>query len=272
LSNGTLTAGKIMPKHTLIATALAVALTALAPAMPMNAHAQRGEADLMERLRPDIASDTYAQSDRQSGLKQALKLSAEQEKLWVPVEEALRNLQEQRYAIQSGLTEAEPTDQMERLRRRAEVTTQRADALKKLADAVLPLWVTLSEEQKRELAQSLSLPPSRTELERRMSRREDRDDDMRYRDPRQSSRYKDEDRSYQNRRDEDRWGWRDRRDRMMSGRDEADEDDRDVRGDRFDRYRRSHDDFPPRAMRERDRYDFNRRSDRDHCRCDRLRD
>ena len=62
-----------MPKHTNIAAALAVALTAL---VPMKAHAQRGEADLMERLRSDIASDTYAQSDRQSGLKQALKLSA----------------------------------------------------------------------------------------------------------------------------------------------------------------------------------------------------
>ena len=162
---------------------------------------------------------------------------------------------------------------MERLRRRAELTTQRADALKKLADAVPPLWATLSEEQKRELAQSLSLPPSRTDLQRRMSHREDGDDGMRYRDRRGSSRYRDEDRSYQDRREEDRGGWRDRRDKMMTSRDEDDEDDRDdVRGDRFDRYRRSHDDFAPRARRERDRHDFNRRSERDHCRCDRLRD
>ena len=104
-----------------------------------------------------------------------------------------------------------------------------------------------------------------------MSRSEDDDRNMRYRDRGRSSRYEDEDRWYRHRRDHDRWGWRDRRDPMMSGRDEDDDDDRDaVRGDRIDRYSRrwSDDDYRPRA-RQRDRYDFDRRSERDYCRCDR---
>ena len=253
-----------MTKHAHIAAAL-FALMALATEFS-NARAQG-----REELGSGIASDTYAQSERQSAIKQALKLSAEQEKLWVPVEEAIRSLQEQRRAFRSALTEAEPTDQMERLRRRAELTTQRADALKKVADAVQPLWATLSEQQKRELAQSLPLTPGRTDQQRHMGRRDDNADEMRYRDRGRSSRYEDEDRSYRDRRDGG--GWRDRREQMMSGRDDDDDEDRDdVRGDRLDRYSRrwSHDDYPPRARRfERDRYDFNRRSDRDYCRCDR---
>ena len=256
-----------MSKPAHIATTL-LALVALATAWPINAQAQG-----REEFKSDILSDAYAQSDRQSGMKQALKLSAEQEKLWAPVEEALKNLQEQRRAFRSAMMEVEPTDQMEQLRRRAELTTQRSDALKKIADAVQPLWATLSEQQKRELSHVLSLTPGRTDQQRRTSRRGDDDLDMRDRDRGRSSRYEDEDRSYRDRRDQDSGEWRGRRDRMMRGRDEDDEDDRaDGRRDRFDGYSRrwSQDDHLPRARRfERDRFDFNRRSDRDYCRCDR---
>ena len=253
-----------MSKQTRIAAVATIALTALATAMPMNAHAQ-----VPGELNSDIASGVYAQSDRQDGIKQALKLSTEQEKLWVPVEEALRSLQVQRRAFRSAMTEAEPTDQMERLRRRAELATQRANVLKKTTDAVQPLWATLSEEQKRVLAQSLS-PTGRSDRLDRMGRSEVDDRNMRN-DRGRSSRYEDEDRWYRHRRDQDGGGWRDRRYPMMSGRDEDDDDDRDdMRGDRFDRYSRrwSDDDYRPRG-RQRDRYDFNRRSDGNYCRCDR---
>jgi hypothetical protein len=257
-----------MSKHAHIAAAL-LALMALATAWPMNPHAQG-----REELKSEIPSDTYAQSDRQSDMKQALKLSADQEKLWAPVEEALKNLQEQRRAFRSAMTEAEPTDQMEQLRRRAELIAQRADGWKKVADAVQPLWSTLSEQQKRELSHILSLTPGRTDqYQRRTSRRGDDDVDIRYRDRGRSSRHEDEDRSYRDRRDQESGERRGPRDRMKRGRDEDGEDDReDARRDRFDGYSRrwSHDDYPPRARRfERDRYDFNRRSDRDYCRCDR---
>jgi hypothetical protein len=99
-------------------------------------------------------SDAYAQADR-SGLKQSLRLSAEQEKFWGPVEEALTKLDEQRQALRSAQMGQESADQIERLRRRAELTSQRAEALKKLADALQPLWSSLSDEQKRELARAL---------------------------------------------------------------------------------------------------------------------
>jgi hypothetical protein len=255
-----------MSKHTHIAVAVAATLMALATAVPMNAHAQG-----RDELNSGIVSDIFAQSDREGGLKQALKLSAEQEKLWVPAEEALRSLQEQRRAFRSAMTEAEPTDQMERLRRRAELMAQRASALNKVTDTVQPLWATFSEEQKRVLAQSLSLA-GRSDHQHRMSRNEDDDRNMRYRDRGRSPRYDDGDRWYRHRGDQDSGGWRDRRNPMMSGRDEDDDDDRDVRVDRFDRYSRrwSHDDYPTRERRFRlDRYDHDRRGDRDYCRCDR---
>ena len=67
-----------MPTHAHIAAAVTVALVALATALPINAHAQtRGD------LGSDIASGVYAQSDRQDGIKQTLKLSAEQERFRV---------------------------------------------------------------------------------------------------------------------------------------------------------------------------------------------
>ena len=252
-----------------IAATLTALIVALAPAVAKRAHAQGGDRTiLLERLDPDMgASNTYAQSDRQSGgLKQALRLSTEQEKLWAPMEEALANLREQRRASRSAMMASEDSDQVERLRRRAELTTQRADALKKLVNAVQPLWVTLSEEQKRELTQSLSMGPSRADQEQRMSRREE-DDGMHQRHHRGGWRYKDQDRADRGSRDQDERGWRSHRDRMMSRRGDDDEDDRDdMRGDRFHRY--SHDDDRPRVRRfERDRYEFDRRSDRDGCRC-----
>jgi hypothetical protein len=86
-----------------IAATLAVALIALTTAGTNWANAQDGgERDLLERLDPDM--------DASSGLKQALKLSADQEKLWAPVEEALTNLREQRRAYRSAMMASEQSD------------------------------------------------------------------------------------------------------------------------------------------------------------------
>jgi zinc resistance-associated protein len=255
-----------MFRHIPIAAALTVALVALGPFVPFQALAQDERAVLGDYFDYDPdASDAYAQSDRQGGLKQALNLSAEQEKLWASVEEALTNLREQRRALRSAVTASEPTDQLQWLRRRAELSSQRADALKKLADAVQPLWATLSEEQKRTLTQNLSLAPSRADQERRTSRREDDDLGMRH----HRGRYDYQDRADRDRRGRDEGEWRYHRDRMMGRR--GDDDD-DMDGGRFDRYqsRRPYDDDRPRLRRfDRDRFDFDRRSDRDYCRCDR---
>jgi hypothetical protein len=228
---------------------------------PFRAYAQ--DTGLSERLEMDSrASDSYAQADRR-GLKQSLRLSAEQEKLWAPVDDALTKLIEQRQASHSAQMSQEPTDQIERLRRRAELISQRAEALKKLADAVQPLWVSLSDEQKRDFARVLPRPLQQAYQSSRSDRREA--DEFR------SSRHSRGDRHHEDAerfRDRDEYGGgRHHRDRMMSrrGGDELD-DNRDDR-DRFDRYsrRRAHDDYSPRSRRY-DR-DYDRRSDRDYCRC-----
>jgi hypothetical protein len=260
--------GKAMPLPAQIATILTVAVIVLAPCVPFQAHAQDAEAGLLDRLDPDMdSSAAYAQSSRQSDIKQSLKLSVEQEKLWGPVEEVLTNLREQQRARRAALTGSEPTDQVERLRRRAELATQRADALKKLADAVQPLWVTLSDEQKRELTRSFAMVPNRTDHNQRMSYRRD-DDDHHHRG---AWRYDEQGRNDRYRRDEDDGEWRQNRDRMMRRRGDDEADQRDyLPRDRFDRYsrRQSQDDYRPRAREfDRDRRDFNRRSERDYCRC-----
>ena len=255
-----------MQKHLYLAAFLTAALITLAIA-PIPAQAQSGGPFTLPHSDPDMAPpEAYAQLDRQSGIKQALKLSIEQEKLWGPVEEALRNLREQRGSLRSAMTANESADQLVRLRRRTEVITQRANALKKLADAVQPLWATFSEEQKRQLTQTLSIGPQQIDQEHRISRRQDEDDDGGMHRRHHRWHYKDQDRTYRDRRDVPN--------RMMGrrGYDDHDDDYNNTRRDRFDRYqhRWSHDDFRPRARRfEHDRYDYDHHAERDYCRCGR---
>jgi hypothetical protein len=88
-----------------------------------------------------------------------LKLSADQEKLWPPVESAVRELVKVRLdrAAARAAAAAKPDDQpkpdpVARLRRRAENMLASATALKKIADAADPLYKTLDDGQKRRLA------------------------------------------------------------------------------------------------------------------------
>jgi hypothetical protein len=87
-----------------------------------------------------------------------LKLSADQEKLWPPVEGAVRDLVKIRIdrARAREAAAARPDDQqpdpVTRLRDRAERMAATAIALKKIADAADPLYKTLDEGQKRRLA------------------------------------------------------------------------------------------------------------------------
>ena len=88
-----------------------------------------------------------------------LKLSADQEKLWPPVEGAVRDLVKIRLdrVAAREVAAAKPDDQAEpdpvaRLRRRAENMMASAAAMKKIADAADPLYKTLDDGQKRRLA------------------------------------------------------------------------------------------------------------------------
>ena len=100
------------------------------------------------------AEDISAFGDaRIAALHAGLKLTAEQEKLWPPVESALRDLAERRFERFAARANADrPKDPIERMNLRAEMRVERAAGLKKLADAAGPLPGSLDDGQKRRFA------------------------------------------------------------------------------------------------------------------------
>jgi LTXXQ motif family protein len=93
-----------------------------------------------------------------------LKLNADQEKLWPPVETAVRDFAKLRINRANARMNAEPNSQdaqkdaqqsddpVARLRERADNMAASAAALKKIVDAADPLYKTLDDGQKRRLA------------------------------------------------------------------------------------------------------------------------
>src|SRR5436309_16121367 len=87
-----------------------------------------------------------------------LKLSADQEKLWPPVEAAVRDFAKLRIDRANARMNAKtddaqkPGDPITRLRERADNMATSAAAMKRIADAADPLYKTLDEGQKRRLA------------------------------------------------------------------------------------------------------------------------
>jgi zinc resistance-associated protein len=91
------------------------------------------------------------QDARIAALHAGLKLTPDQDKLWPPVEAALRNMiamRQQRRATLQNRSSFE-SDAPAALRSLADAASARADALRKLADATQPLYASLSEDQKR---------------------------------------------------------------------------------------------------------------------------
>src|ERR1700726_2532370 len=86
-----------------------------------------------------------------------LKLNADQEKLWPPVEAEVRDFAKLRIDRANARMNAPqdsqtPDDPVARLRERADNMATTATALKKIADAADPLYKTLDDGQKRRLA------------------------------------------------------------------------------------------------------------------------
>ena len=109
------------------------------------------------RMSPE---DRAAMADAKiAAVHAGLKLTADQEKLWPPVESAVRDLVKIRIdrakareaAAADGNEPAEP-DPVTRLRDRADRMAVTATALKKIADAADPLYKMLDDGQKRRLA------------------------------------------------------------------------------------------------------------------------
>ena len=111
----------------------------------------------------DIAAFTDA---RIVALKAALKLTPAQEKNWPAVEQAVRDFSKERIAQREARRAAgQRTDATERLRDRADALTNRAAALRHLADAEKPLYQSLDEAQKRRFDMALRFAARRHRAE-----------------------------------------------------------------------------------------------------------
>ena len=109
------------------------------------------------RMNPE---DRAAFADaRIAAVHAGLKLTADQEKLWPPVETAVRDFAKLRIdranarmnAQQKDDSQQKPDDPVTRLRERADNMATTAAAMKKIADAADPLYKTLDDGQKRRL-------------------------------------------------------------------------------------------------------------------------
>jgi hypothetical protein len=109
------------------------------------------------RMNPE---DRAALADaRIAAVHAGLKLTPDQEKLWPPLETAVRDFAKMRIDRANARMAANPDDQdaetqddpVARLRQRADNMAASAAALKKIADAADPLYKTLDEGQKRRL-------------------------------------------------------------------------------------------------------------------------
>jgi len=111
------------------------------------------------RLSPE---DRAALTDaRIAAVKAGLKLTPDQEKLWPPVEAAVRDFAKLRIDRANARMDAQrndsqdaqkPDDPVARLRDRADTMAATAAAMKRIADAADPLYKTLDDGQKRRLA------------------------------------------------------------------------------------------------------------------------
>ncbi len=129
--------------------------TALAIAGTSFVYAQQGPAghDFAPHPRMSVEDFSAFADARIAALHAGLKLNADQEKLWPPVETALRDLAKQRSERFAARASADrPKDPVELVGSAADVMIQRGTALKKLADAASPLYKSLDDGQKHRFA------------------------------------------------------------------------------------------------------------------------
>src|SRR6266436_7870672 len=138
-------------------TIAAVAVLAIAGSTAVYAQHRQWSYNHM-RMNPE---DRAAFADaRIAAVHAGLKLSADQEKLWPPVEAAVKEFAKLRIdranarmsATQGDAGQQKPDDPVARLRERADNMATTAVAMKKIADAADPLYKTLDDGQKRRLA------------------------------------------------------------------------------------------------------------------------
>jgi LTXXQ motif family protein len=139
-------------------TIAAVAALAIAGSTAVYAQHDRWFHGHMRMSSEDRAALTDA---RIAAVKTGLKLTSDQEKLWPPVEAAVRDFAKLRIDRANARMNAQrddtpdaqkPDDPVSRLRDRADTMATTAAAMKRIADAADPLYKTLDDGQKRRLA------------------------------------------------------------------------------------------------------------------------
>lgn len=141
----------------------AAGITALLVAASPLAYAQNQTANSQEQQNAGEPSDVT--NLRIEVLQSALQLTPDQQQYWPPVEAAIRQRAQHRFARlenfagrvsdqgDSSLIEmALKSNPVDRMHRRADALAQRSADLKKLADAWQPLYASLNTDQKRRLA------------------------------------------------------------------------------------------------------------------------
>jgi hypothetical protein len=138
-------------------TIAAVAVLAIAGSTAVYAQYHRPWMQHMRMSPEDRAAFADA---RIAAVHAGLKLTADQEKLWPPVEQAVRDFAKLRIdranARMKAFDDAQDPQKLDnpvaRLRERADNMAASATAMKKIADAADPLYQTLDDGQKRRLS------------------------------------------------------------------------------------------------------------------------
>jgi hypothetical protein len=138
-------------------------MAALAIAASTAVYAHQGWfREQMQHMRMSPEDRAAMLDARIAAVHAGLKLTPDQDKLWPPVESAVRDFAKMRMDRANARMKAReqaqnqdqqtPDDPVARLRRRADNMAVTSAALKKIADAADPLYKTLDDGQKRRLA------------------------------------------------------------------------------------------------------------------------
>jgi len=142
-------------------TIAAIAVLAIAGSTAVYAQYHPWFRDHMQHMRMNPEDRAAFVDARIAAVHAGLKLSADQEKLWPPVETAVRDFAKLRIERAQARMKAQSDtqdnpqkadDPVSRLRERADNMIASATALKKIADAADPLYKTLDDGQKRRLS------------------------------------------------------------------------------------------------------------------------
>lgn len=144
-------------------TIAAVAAIAIAGTTAVYAQYRPWFHDHMHHMRMNPEDRAAMVDARIAAVHAGLKLNADQEKLWPPVEASVRDFAKLRIDranarmtardnAQGNASGQQTGDPVARLRQRADNMAASSAALKKIADAADPLYKTLDEGQKRRLA------------------------------------------------------------------------------------------------------------------------